>query len=354
MEKLIKLTNELSNAFGPSGFEDNVLEVIKENTKFATHKRDSINNLYLNLDKKDNTKPTVLLDCHSDEVGFIVSNINKNGTISFLQLGGWYVGNISSQPVIIKNKNGEFIKGIMGSKPVHFMTTEEMARLPKLDEMYIDIGSTSYEETLSFGIEIGSPIAPDVQSIYNEKTKVFRGKALDNRVGAACLIKTMEDLKDEKLNVNLTGVFASQEEAGLRGAIVSSNRVRPDFCIVLEGSPADDTFKQGTDSHGGLKKGVQLRAIDGQMIGNPRVQKYASTMAEKNKIKYQVIAREKGATNAGKYHVSGNGIPTIVLGVPCRYVHTHYSYAALDDITATIELAKSIIKNIDKNIIENF
>ena len=299
MKELINMIEELTNTFGAPGFEDEVMEKIKKEVNFLSAERDSINNLYIGLGEKDSAVPTVALDCHTDEVGFIVENINRNGSISFLTLGGWHVGNVPASAVVIKNNKGEYIKGVVTSKPPHFMTDEEKNRLPKMSELTIDIGTSSYEETVElYGIEVGNPIVPDVSFVYDEKIGIMRAKAFDNRLGCAASIEVLKAVKNNGIkNVNVVGAFASQEEVGLRGAQVAAYRVKPDFAIVFEGSPADDSFKEGTASHGALKKGVQLRVVDGAMISNPRVLKFARDIADKKGIKYQMIAREKGSTN---------------------------------------------------------
>ncbi|EHO82738.1 MULTISPECIES: M42 family metallopeptidase [Fusobacterium] len=356
MKELINMIEELTNTFGAPGFEDEVMEKIKKEVNFLSAERDSINNLYIGLGEKDSAVPTVALDCHTDEVGFIVENINRNGSISFLTLGGWHVGNVPASAVVIKNNKGEYIKGVVTSKPPHFMTDEEKNRLPKMSELTIDIGTSSYEETVElYGIEVGNPIVPDVSFVYDEKIGIMRAKAFDNRLGCAASIEVLKAVKNNGIkNVNVVGAFASQEEVGLRGAQVAAYRVKPDFAIVFEGSPADDSFKEGTASHGALKKGVQLRVVDGAMISNPRVLKFARDIADKKGIKYQMIAREKGSTNGGKYHISETGIPVLVLGIPTRYIHTHYSYASIDDLTAAISLAVEVIKELNKDIIKSF
>lgn len=356
MKELINMIEELTNTFGAPGFEDEVMEKIKKEVNFLSAERDSINNLYIGLGEKDSAVPTVALDCHTDEVGFIVENINRNGSISFLTLGGWHVGNVPASAVVIKNNKGEYIKGVVTSKPPHFMTDEEKNRLPKMSELTIDIGTSSYEETVElYGIEVGNPIVPDVSFVYDEKIGIMRAKAFDNRLGCAASIEVLKAVKNNGIkNVNVVGAFASQEEVGLRGAQVAAYRVKPDFAIVFEGSPADDSFKEGTASHGALKKGVQLRVVDGAMISNPRVLKFARDIADKKGIKYQMIAREKGSTNGGKYHISETGIPVLVLGIPTRYIHTYYSYASIDDLTAAISLAVEVIKELNKDIIKSF
>ena len=350
----IKLLEKLSNLHGAPGHEQEVLEFIKDNMKGYICERDSINNLYIKTNIEQD-KPVVALDCHSDEVGFIVEGIKANGTITFLPLGGWHITNIPAHSVVIRNFKGDYIKGVVSSKPPHFMTAEEKQRLPKMEELVIDIGTSSYEETVElYGIEVGNPITPDVMFSYDEKIEVVRGKAFDNRLGCAIVMEIMKEIKSKELKVEAVGVVSAQEEVGLRGAQVAANTVRPDFAIIFEGSPADDTFKDTFSSKGAIGKGVQLRVLDAGMVSNPRVQEFVTNIAIKNHIPFQVIARSGGSTNGGKYHIAEKSIPTVVIGIPTRYIHTHYTYASVKDYKNAICLGKKILEELSKDIIKSF
>ncbi|MGM0601355.1 MAG: M42 family metallopeptidase, partial [Candidatus Rifleibacteriota bacterium] len=324
----LELIEKLTNLHGTSGYEDEIIRFISQNYPQLTPERDSINNLYLKFDSNKSKKPVVALDCHSDEVGFMVEHINSNGTISFLPLGRWHAANIPAHAVIIKNSRGEYVKGVIASKPPHFMSEKERNSLPLLEDMVIDIGTGSYEETANtFSIETGNPITPDVSFSYNEKIGIMRGKAFDNRLGCAAVLSSLSSLTKQNLEVAPVGLICSQEEVGTRGAQVAANKAKPDFTLVFEGSPADDTFKNKSDAHGILGHGIQFRVMDAGMITNHRVHKFACEIAAKNNIPFQVIARNNGHTNGSRYHVTQNGIPSLVVGIPSRYIHTHYSYA---------------------------
>lgn len=352
--KGLELLEKLSNLHGAPGFEDDVIEFMSYNTSYESN-RDSINNLYLSKKNSHSEKPVVALDCHSDEVGFIVEGINRNGTISFLPLGGWHVANIPAHAVKIKNSKGEYIDGVVASKPPHFMTQEEMNRLPKLNELTIDIGTSSYKETVElYSIEVGNPITPDVTFKFDSKTQVMRGKAFDNRLGCGAVLEILEDVKDEELEVNVKGIVTAQEESGLRGAQVAGNKIKPDFIIIFEGSPADDTFKDEFSSKGAMGKGIQLRVVDSGMISNSRVLNFVKNIAKENNIPYQLIARSGGSTNGARYHTSGEGIPCIVIGMATRYIHTHYTFASLKDYNDAVLLGKKILEGLNKEILKNF
>lgn len=353
--KNYKLIESLSNLHGAPGFEDDVTDFIKNQLKGFSVERDSINNLFVRRsnDKPDN--PVVALDCHTDEVAFMVERINQNGTISFLPLGGWHAANIPAHAVVIKNSKNEYIKGVVASKPPHFMTAEEKATLPKIEDLVIDIGTSSREDTAAkYHIETGNPVTPDVTFCFDPKTNVVRGKAFDNRLGCAAVISVLKNIKTVQLPVSPVGLFCSQEEVGLRGAQVAATNVRPDFAIVFEGCPADDTFKPADQAFGAIGKGVQFRVLDAGMVSNHRVQSFARKIANKHGIPYQIIARSGGRTNGSRYHMAMQGIPALVIGIPSRYIHTHYSYASLKDFDNAVLLAQKILAALSTKIIRSF
>ena len=351
----IELIKKLSNAEGISGFEDNVLEIIKnEISDIYNVEKDSMNNLYINNILKENRKkPLVMLEAHSDEVGFMVQSIEANGLLKFIPIGGWSSSQVQAHKVKVLTNDGKYIKGIISSTPVHFLKGDGKM---ELKDMFVDIGVFSYDEAKEKGIEVGSPIVPDVECEFLSEQNLFLGKAFDDRIGCAIITEVMKDIKNDldNLEVEVTGVLSSQEEVGLRGAIVSSQKVCPDLAIVLEAPPADDTFRNKFSSQGGLKKGVQIRHIDPTMIANPKFVKFIKDVAKKYNIKYQETVRESGGTNAGKIHLENLGIPTVVLGVPTRYAHSHHGFVSLDDYESTLELVKKLLKELNENIIKNF
>lgn len=349
----IKAIEQLSNAFGPSGFEDDVVKVIEKYSTGLEIEVDSMNNVYSRLKSNSGNRPIIMLDCHLDEVGFMVQAITAKGLISFLPLGGWVTTNIPAHPVLIQNSKGEFIKGITTSRPPHFMKEADRDKKLVLDDIYIDVGAVSREEVLNdFFIEPGNAVVPDVNFYYNRHNGVMLGKAFDNRMGCLCVIEVMQRLKEEKLNVDVIGAYAAQEEVGTRGAEVTARMVKPDLAIVFEGSPADDVYYDEFTAQGCLKKGTQIRHLDSSIVSNPHFIKFAKEIAKEKNISYQSAVRARGGTNAGKIHISNKGVPTLVLGIPARYAHTHYCYSSEFDINATVELAVEVLKNLTNDKIK--
>lgn len=352
----IELIKKLSNANGVSGFEDEVTELAKEiiGKDYPVYE-DKIRNLYINnIEKNERTKPVVMLDAHSDEVGFMVQSIEPNGLLKFISLGGWSNQQIPAHKVRILNKEGKYVEGIISSIPPHFTSKADAGKVTDMKDMFIDVGTTSYDETVNnFKIGVGAPVIPDVECTYNENSRMFLGKAFDDRVGCAVILDVMKELKGKELSVSLTGVLSSQEEEGCRGALVAAQKVMPDLAIVLEGPPADDNFRNEYRSQGALRKGAQVRHIDPTMIANPRLIRFIQKIAEENNIKIQETVRESGGTNASKIHLENGGIPTVVIGIPVRYTHSHYGFISYDDYIETVKLVKAIAENITKDIIES-
>lgn len=253
----------LSNAFGPSGFEEEVTAVAREYAQeFADVEEDNIRNLYIKRRSNTGDKPLIMLDAHSDEVGFMVQFIKPNGTLQFLPLGSWNESSIPGTKVYVRNQKGEYIPGIVAAKPVHFMTKEEANQMPHIQDMVIDIGAVSDQEAKEvFGVQVGDPVAPAVSFQQDPVRGIMTGKAFDCRVGCLALLKAMKALADEELAVDVIGVLSSQEEVGGRGARVAARRVDPVITLGFEGCPADDTFTPDYAVQSAMKKGPMIRLM---------------------------------------------------------------------------------------------
>lgn len=355
MKQQQALIEALSNAKGISGFEDEVLEVIKsygsDNLIFS---EDSFKNLFIRLKDSPKKKYTIMIDGHSDEVGFMVQSIKSNGLIKFLPVGGWIPYNAAAQKVKIRNSNGEYISGIISSKPPHFMTEDERKQPVEFIHLSIDIGATSKNEVINlFEIEVGAPIIPDAQFEYNTINNTMIGKAFDNRIGCACVLETLRRVENDLLDINVVGTISAQEESGLRGAKISAETVKPDLAIVFEGTPADDSFTPEDEAQSVLKKGPQIRHMDRAMISHPNFTKFAREIAKSNNIPFQDAVRVGGGTNGAPIHLSNGGVPTIVIGVPVRYIHTHFGITAMEDFQNTVEWAVKILQALNDSSIEN-
>lgn len=353
----LKFIEEITDANGAPGFEDEVVEVIKHYVKPYTDNviEDQMRNLFIKRKNHSGNKPIIMLDGHSDEVAFMITSINDNGSLNFMPLGGWHAQNVPAHTVKIRNEEGRYIIGIIASKPPHFMSDEEKNRLIPIKDMTIDVGASSYEEVVNeYKISVAAPVVPDVKFKYDESHDIMFGKAFDNRLGSACAVETLVELGEKELEVDVVSAVAAQEEIGTRGAEVTVRTVKPDLAIVFEGSPADDMDRDSRHAQCALKKGPQIRHRDRSMLSSPRFTKWAKKVAKENKIEIQDAVRWAGGTNAGKIHLGNLVVPTIVIGIPTRYAHTHYCYSSYNDYKQAILWAKKIIENLTPEIIQSF
>ena len=354
----IEMFGKLSDAFGPSGFEEDVIRTIADYCKEFDVENDAMNNLYVRMPgTKQDSRPVIQLDAHLDACGFMVQNIQDNGCLGIIMLGGFHLTSLPAHAVWIRTRSGKMVHGIICAKPVHFMTTaERSSQTLEIEKMYVDVGATSREEVENvFGIHIGDPMMPDVTFEYDAEHEICFGKAFDNRAGCACIVDTMKQLEKEQasLAVNVVGAFAAQEEVGTRGAVVTSQIVKPDLAIVFEGSPSDDFFISAGQAQGCMKKGVQIRILDNSYISNTQFISLAEEVAEKCGIKYQESVRRGGSTNAAKISVTGKAVPCLVLGVPSRYAHSHYNFCAKEDLEAASAMAANVIRALDEEKIRH-
>ena len=356
--KCLELIADLSNAFGPSGFEDAVFDVAKKHCgDIAEVTDDCMRNIYIRPFKKNEGKPVFMLDAHCDEVGFMVHSIRPNGTIRFLNIGGWNMDSLPSSKVLVRNAKGEYIPGVIASKPVHFKSAAEKAAPTSaaISDFIIDVGATSEQEAREvFHIRMGEPIVSDVQFSYDKERDIMIGKGFDCRIGCAALIETLRRLQNEDLAVDVVGVLSSQEEVGERGVKVAVNKVKPDIALCYEGCPADDTFTEPYAIQTALKKGPMLRFMDKSIICNPRYQRYTLDLAENQGLAVQTSVREGGGNNGAIIHNSLDGVPVIVAGVPVRYIHSHYGITSYYDFEATVQLAVALVKSMSEEVIRSF
>lgn len=355
-KRSLELIKALSEANGAPGFEDEVLNVLRAyGGSLGSFQEDSLRNLYLNRQENTGDRMVVQLDAHSDEVAFMVQAICPDGTLPFITLGGWVNTNVPAHRVRVRTADGSYIPGVIASKPPHFMSEAERREVPEISQMRIDIGASSRDQAiLDYGVRIGEPVVPYTAFEYIEKHDLMIGKAFDCRLGCAVIVQTLEAVSGQALEVDVVGAFAVQEEVGTRGAVVTANTIKPDLAIVFEGCPADDTVVEPYAIQTALRHGPMLRHIDNRMITNPRFQRFALDLAAELDIPVQDSVRAGGSTNGAPIHLSNLGVPVIVIGVPVRYIHTHYGLAAHADVVHASKLAAAILQRLDASVIAGF
>jgi len=341
------LLKDLTLLPGVSGDETQIRNYMKTTLKVTKAKilPDNIGSIAFEL-KGSAPTPKILIVGHMDEIGFMVHSIRKNGLINFTTLGGFDPRTLMSSPVEILTRKGDKVTGIIAATPVHHL--RDTSGKLTTDDMYIDIGADSDTEVDTlFNVKKGDFIALVPHYAYITKKDYMISKAFDDRVGVAVAIEAGLHFATHKNPNTLYCAGSVQEEVGTRGAQTLSNLIKPDIAIVVEGAPGDD-FPSNPDEYQAAKnKGVQIRMIDPTMIANPRLADFAIKTAETHKIPYQVAVRKSGGTDAGKIHLSGIGVPTIVLSAPVRYAHSHNGILSLADYRATRDLAIALVKTMN-------
>lgn len=348
--KYLRLIQDLSNANGAPGFEDEVLAVIRAYKGDLTFQVDNLKNAYLNLDKQNPDKPTIMIDSHLDEVGFMVQSIEDSGLIRILPLGGWVASHVCAQQFLVRNADSKYIKGIITTKPIHFMSAAEKSKPIEMADLKLDIGAISKTQVINdFKIRVGQPIVPATKFSHNKINGTMLGKAFDNRIGIAVALAIFNELSNSEiagLPYNLIATFSAQEEVGLRGVKVAAKRVQPTIAIVLEATPSDDFTGISEAQQGKLGFGPQLRYRDSSYIANEKLISIFTNVAEINNIRIQHAVREGGGTNAGAIHLANLGVPAATIGVPNRYAHTNATFSSYSDFAAAVKLVVAFLREI--------
>jgi endoglucanase len=332
MKQLLK---KLSEAHGIPGSEDEVREIMEgELKKYCEVEIDKLGNL---IAKKGNGKKKVMLASHMDEIGLMVKHIDKNGFIRFTTLGGFFDQTLLNQRIFIHAKKGK-ISGVIGSKPPHLMKKGERKKVVEYREMFIDIGAKDEKEVKKRGVDVGDYITFD-RSFKELHGDLVTGKAFDDRLGCLALIEIMK-----KVDVDhaVYAVGTVQEEVGAKGARTSAYKINPDMAIVLDVTTTGDYpgIKE-EECATKLGKGPVIDIVDAKgrgLITHPKVKKLLIDTAEKHKIPYQLDVGEGGTTDASAIHLTREGIPSGVVSVPTRYVHSPVEVASMKDIENMIKL----------------
>lgn len=358
-EASLNLLRELSDSFGPSGFERETAGIVKrEAQKYADEI--SFDKLGSVIARKKGTSdsPKILLAGHMDEVGFVVTGIDESsGFVTFNQLGGWFDQVLLGHRVTIRTIRGD-VPGVIAAKPPHLLGPDERDKVVKKDSMFIDVGSTSREVTeKELGVRVGDPVAPYATFTMTREGKIAIGKAFDDRVGTFVGLEVLRRLKEEAGDQPNTVYVAGtvQEEVGLRGASTVGNVVEPDLAFALEVDIAGDVpgIKK-SEAPARMGKGPSVLAYDATMIPNQAFKQFVLDTAEKEGIPCQLSVVAAGGTDAGKFHVVRAGAPSIVIGVPTRHIHSHAAIVDLSDIDNAVKLVLALVRKLDAATVKGF
>jgi endoglucanase len=339
------LLEKLSNAHGVSGYEGNIRKIIEEEVGPYVDEinTDKMGNL---IATKKGGKPVVMLAAHMDEIGLMVKYVDDKGFARFTTTGGWFDQTLLNQRMILHTENGP-LYGVLGSKPPHAMKEEDKKKVIKAEDMFIDAGAKNKEDAENMGMKTGTPVTSDIdfKSLGND---LVTGKAFDNRAGCVMLIEALSMMKNVKATVH--AVFTVQEEVGLKGAKTSAFRLNPDVALATDVTITGDhpgIEKKDSSIEMGKGPSITVSDADGRGIIVPESVLKWLKEAAKN-IPYQLEVGSGGTTDATAIHLTKEGIPTGVISMPTRYIHTPVSVLSMGDLEKSAELIARALEIVDK------
>ncbi|MGM0395561.1 MAG: M42 family metallopeptidase [Bacillota bacterium] len=321
MEFNVELLEKLVSAYGPSGDEELISGTIRQEiADFVDDiKTDALGNL---IARKKGKGKKIMVSAHMDQIGFMVTDIDKEGFLRFGNVGGISADISLSQKVIFKNGT----VGAIFSEPV------EKPSERKLENMYMDIGAKNKEEAEKM-VGVGDMCI--YYSPFAHNDNVVFTPYLDDRVGCFVAIEALKRLSNT--DNDLYFVFSVQEEVGLRGAGTAAYGIEPDFGIAVDVTAHGDTPKAKRFAVG-LHKGAAIKVKDNSIITHPAVRNALVDLSKENNISYQMEVLEFGGTDSGAIHISKSGVPSGVISIPTRYVHSTVEMASKEDIESSIAL----------------
>ncbi|MBM3324571.1 MAG: M42 family metallopeptidase [Calditrichaeota bacterium] len=338
----------LSEAFGPSGHEDDVRALISNLIEPLVDdiQTDAMGNLIAT--RKGKSEKVLMLDAHTDEIGVIVRHIDDKGFLRFAKIGGWDDRLFAAHRVTLRTSKGKFYYGVVGMVPPHLLKDEKAKAPIAAEDYFIDIGASNRKEAEKRGVAVGDvgvlsyPFAEIAKGVYV-------GKALDDRAGCALLVAVLEALATRKARTPLTvkANFATSEELGLRGARVAAFGIRPDVGLALEGTIGADFPGVSADkcicSQG---SGPVITVMDNTMMVPRRMSDFLIACAKAAKVPYQIKMPSYGGTDAGAIQQARAGILAGAIAVPCRYLHSPNTTLLWKDFEDTLTLSLQAVARI--------
>ncbi len=348
MNLQLKRLKELSEVAGVSGNEHRIKNLLKDRLLPVSEEifYDKLGSVIFKS-KNNSDELKIMLAAHMDEVGFMVKTITAEGFLRFTCLGGWWEQVMLGQRVIVHAKTKD-ITGVIGCKAPHILTPEERKKIVEKKDMYIDIGVESQKEAEALGIYPGTFITPSVQFEVMADENYLLGKAWDDRIGCAIMADVVEALSEKEHPNTIYATATVQEEVGLRGALTSANKISPDVAIIIDtcvaGGVPGVTKEQASAEIG---KGVAITIYDASMIPNTKLRDLVLDIAKAEKIDHQISFSEGGGTDAGRIHMQDIGVPSIVLSIPTRYIHSHQGVIHKHDYETAVQLILAVIGKLD-------
>jgi endoglucanase len=347
MDETLLMLRELAEAPGVSGYEAAARQVMRRYLEpLGEILTDNLGSI-IGRKAGPTGGPKVMLAGHLDEIGFMVTRITDEGYLKFQTLGGWWEQVMLAQRVEVYTREGPLL-GVIGSKPPHILAPEERTKIVDKKAMFIDIGAASRAEAESWGVRPGDAVVPYGPFAQLRNPDLIMAKAWDNRFGCALAIEVLRRLQERSHPNTVFAVGTVQEEVGLRGAATTTHVIAPDIGIALDTGVAGDMPGVNVDDAAGrLGAGPVMLLFDSSMIAHQGLRNLLIDVAEAEHIPLQFDRMPGGGTDGGRMHIFGAGVPTIVVGIAVRYIHTHAAIMSRRDFAQAAQLLVALLERLD-------
>lgn len=345
-DRTTDLLERLSNAFGPSGFEEPVRKLmVSELTPNTKNLRfDGMGSI---IAEQGENGPRIMVDAHMDELGGVIRRVTPNGFLTMQMLGGWLDQALVDQRWVIMGSKGP-VYAVTGIRDIHVLPADERTRVFARDTLFLDVGAKSEEEVREMGVGPGDPVAPDSPFRILNGTQNYLGKAWDDRAGCAVLIEAMRRLSASSHPNHIFYAVTTQEEIGLRGAHTASEVIKADIGIALEaGVTGDSPVSRPEETQAKLGAGPGLFLYDSSELPNTKLVRFVRQAAVAQNIPLQLDLVQGYGDDSAEIQKSNGGVPTVNIVVPVRYTHAHNGIMNRHDFDQTVDLLVNVLQHLD-------
>lgn len=352
-QTMLETLKHLDNTFGVSGNEEEVAIALQEEMEglYDEHIEDPLGNqIFIKYGKNRDRK--IVLSAHMDEIGFIVNYIEDNGLARFLPVGYHDDRTAVNQDMVVMTDSGKRVYGVTGSKPAHIMTAEDHEKVIKIEDLFVDFGTSSREETLALGVQVGDYMGFAREGFVLNNGKFYTGKSVDDRAGCAVIVEVLKRLQGVDLKPTICMVGSTMEEVGIRAGGPIATRLKPELFLAIDvtltgGTPGVEMCKCSQEM--GAGPGIKYYDWDpilgatGSNVPRKLTRKIIQT-AEKHEIPYQREVMTGGGTDAWSAAMADTGVLAGGVCIPQRYMHTAVGTVHMDDMEHTVNLLVNLIK----------
>ncbi len=347
-DQVTRLLEELSNAYGPPGFEGPVREILTREMRAAGSEvsTDGLGSV-IGMLRGSSDGPRIMVAAHMDEVGALVRSVTSDGFVKFQTLGGFMDQALINQRWWILTRKGP-LPGLSGLVSPHVAGSSDWSRVIKSNEIVLDLGLQSKQEAEALGVRPGDPIVPASPFAMLANGR-YVGKAMDDRVGCVVLLETLRRLKAQGIQTANTIYFVGtvQEEMRARGARTAAQTVKPDIGISLDAGVAADHPGASDEAQGRLGSGPVIHLADIGTLANLKLRDFFQNVASENRIPLQTEVSDGIGTDSTELQFYDTGRPTISLSVPARYMHNHNSVIDRKDLDRAVDLMVRLLVRMD-------